>query len=264
VEVSSIPGLSDLGTRGPKQIYVHGQIDNISWPDVVAVVGSRRMTTYGERAARTLVSELVGQGRVILSGLMYGVDKTAHRTALSCGGRTIAVLGWGIKNKMTYADRRLTEEIVSKKGLVISEWEDQLATRWTFPLRDRIMAALSRKIYVVEAAEKSGALITAEWGIRLGREIWAIPGPVTSLVSFGPNKLISQGKAKIWVPGKSEGNSCNSNHTDLYTLLQSDCLSANELAVKLSLKVERVVAELSLLELMGKIGQKDGKFFAKD
>ncbi len=200
VEANLIPGISDLGIKAPKFLFVRGLVRDVNWSKVVAVVGSRRMTTYGERMVLSLVPELVGQGFVVLSGLMYGVDRAAHKAAMASGGKTIAVLGWGINNKMSFTDEKLAEEIVSKRGLIVSEWKEQPGTKWTFPLRDRITAALSQSIYVVEAAEKSGALITAEWGIRLGREIWAVPGPVTSLMSFGTNKLINEGKARAWIP----------------------------------------------------------------
>jgi len=101
--------------------------------------------------------------------------------AIECGGLTIGVVGWGINyDGVSDDETRFMNLITEKGGLILSEWETQAGTLWTFPRRDRIMAAISQEIYRVEAAVKSGALITVDWGIKLGRKIWAVPGPVTS------------------------------------------------------------------------------------
>ena len=192
--------LVDLGDQEPKQLWYEGNWDPEIFEKCAAVIGSRKMTSYGRKALEKIIPQLVEDGWTIVSGMMYGIDETAHRLCMECGGRTIGVLGWGINYPgIGSRDKLLTKEIVRKGGLIISEWEKQAGTIWTFPLRNRITAALASDIYVIEAAVKSGSMITADWGIKLGRRIWAVLGPATSKVSEGTNELIRKGWAKPWL-----------------------------------------------------------------
>lgn len=192
--------LADLKNREPKQLWYEGKPDAGIFKKCAAVVGSRRMTQHGRRALEKLVPILVNGGWTVVSGMMYGVDQTAHRLCLEYGGRTIGVLGWGIDYEgVTDSDLRLKKEIIRKSGIIVSEWWKQEGTLWTFPLRDRIIAALVSELYVIEAAAGSGSLITADWGIRLKRNIWAVPGPISSTVSEGTNSLIKKGLARPWL-----------------------------------------------------------------
>src|SRR3972149_1027883 len=134
-----------------------------------------------------MIPRFVFEKRTVVSGFMYGVDQHAHEVCVANGGKTIAILGWGIKRPLDGTDKKLAERIISSGGLLMSEWEDQQATLWTFPVRNRIVAAISKDIIVVEAAVKSGSLITANIARKLKRRIWAVPGAITNRYSTGAN-----------------------------------------------------------------------------
>jgi DNA processing protein len=162
----------------------------------VTIVGARRASAYGRQVARELGRELAGAGMVVVSGLAFGVDSCAHRGALDAG-RTIAVLGCGPDTAYPAAHRTLWRRI-AETGLVLSEFPPGAAPwRWTFPARNRIMAALAGMTVVVEAAARSGSLITADLAADLGRDLGAVPGPVTSRTSAGPNGLLAGGACVI-------------------------------------------------------------------
>ncbi len=162
----------------------------------VTIVGARRATSYGREIARELGRELASAGMVVVSGLAFGVDGCAHRGALDAG-RTIAVLGCGPDVAYPASHRSLWRRI-AERGLVLSELPPGATPwRWTFPARNRIMAALAGMTVVVEAATRSGSLITADLAADLGREVGAVPGPVTSRASAGPNNLLAGGACVI-------------------------------------------------------------------
>lgn len=256
------------GLKNPvKELWIEGEIDKDDLVKSVAVVGSRRISQYGRQVVEKLVNQLVSYKVPIVSGFMYGTDQAVHRAVIENGGRTIAVLGWGIKyDKIEEEDKKLWKKIVDTGGAVISEWEYQTPAFWTFPARDRIMAALATDVYVVEAAAKSGALITAEMAMELGKNIWAVPGPVFSPVSVGTNRLIADGKAKMWVPNQqlSFNLECvvksSRDNTDMYTLLQNEILTADEIAKMVTKPIAEVLQELMLLTLQGKVVEKEGKY----
>ena len=183
----------------PKQLFYAGRWNAHVFSQCTAVIGSRRMTEYGRRVIEKIVPQLVFEKKTIVSGFMYGVDQYAHKVCVENGGKTIAVLGWGIKRILEGTDKKLANEIVGSGGLILSEWEDQKPTLWTFPVRNRIVAALSSDIIVVEAAQKSGSLITAAIAKKLKRNLWAVPGAITSNLSAGTNALIASGTARMWV-----------------------------------------------------------------
>ncbi|KKU56209.1 MAG: Transcriptional regulator, MarR family [Candidatus Amesbacteria bacterium GW2011_GWA2_47_11] len=264
IEGRKVAGLAAL-LQPVDELWYSGEWDEGIFTHTAAVVGSRRMTQYGQRVVEKLVPQLVSGGVTVISGMMYGVDQAAHRACMECGGRTVAVLGFGLKwPGISTNDLRFMDEIVKKGGLVVSEWENQPGTLWTFPMRDRIMAALAQEIYVVEAAAKSGSLITAEWGVKLGRKVWAVPGPVTSKVSEGTNRLIADGKAQMWLPQQQISLSLkdrDTNNAEIYAMLQNETLGIDDLARKLKRPVEELGAKLSLLVLSGEIIEKEGKYF---
>jgi DNA processing protein len=166
-------------------------------PDgAVTVVGARRATSYGREVARELGRELAAAGLVVVSGLAFGIDACAHRGALEAG-RTIAVLGCGADVAYPQAHRSLWRQIC-ERGLVLSELPPGAgAWRWTFPARNRIMAAIAGMTVVVEGAERSGSLITADLAADLGRDLGAVPGPVTARTSAGPNGLLAGGACLV-------------------------------------------------------------------
>jgi len=166
-------------------------------PDgTVTVVGSRRASSYGREVARGLGSELATAGLTVVSGLAFGIDACAHRGAID-SGLTVAVLGCGADVAYPAAHRSLWRRI-GERGLVLSELPPGSgAWRWSFPARNRIMAALAGMTVVVEAAERSGSLITADLAADLGRDLGAVPGPVGSRLSAGPNNLLAGGACLV-------------------------------------------------------------------
>jgi DNA processing protein len=174
-----------------------GLLDGLDPFGAVTVVGARRATSYGREIARELGRDLAGAGMVVVSGLAFGIDACSHRGALDAAGRTIAVLGCGPDTAYPAAHRSLWRRIC-EQGLVISEFAPgSTPWRWTFPARNRIMAALAGMTVVVEAAARSGSLITTDLAADLGRDIGAVPGPVTSRASTGPNNLLAGGACLV-------------------------------------------------------------------
>ena len=177
----------------PRFLYVRG---NLSPDDAkaVAVVGSRSCTSYGRRVAERLGQDLGRAGCTVVSGLARGIDGAAHRGALDVKGRTVAVLAGGLSKIYPPEHAGLADEIVAAGGALVSEVPMRMEPMpGMFPARNRIISGLSRGVVLVEAAEKSGALITARHGAEQGREVFAIPGPVDSSASAGTLQLIRQG-----------------------------------------------------------------------
>lgn len=163
----------------------------------VTIVGSRRATSYGREVARELGHEVGTAGLVVVSGLAFGIDACAHRGALDAGGRTLAVLGCGPDRAYPPAHRTLWRSVV-ETGAVVSELPPgSTPWKWSFPARNRVMAALAGMTVVVEAASRSGSLITADLAADLGRDLGAVPGPVTSRLSAGPNELLAGGACVV-------------------------------------------------------------------
>ena len=173
-----------------------GRLRGLELDATVTVVGARRASAYGREVARELGRELAAAGLVVVSGLAFGIDACAHRGALE-GGDTVAVLGCGADTAYPAAHRSLWRQ-VCERGMVISELPPGASPwRWTFPARNRIMAALAGMTVVVEAAERSGSLITADLAADLGRDLGAVPGPIGSRASAGPNNLLAGGACVV-------------------------------------------------------------------
>ncbi|MEK7065260.1 MAG: DNA-processing protein DprA [Patescibacteria group bacterium] len=178
----------------PFCLFVRGQIPKNEF--MLAVVGPRRYTSYGKQVTEEIVSELARQGITIVSGLAFGIDSIAHKATLKAGGATVAVLGSGVnKQHIAPAEHaQLAEEIIANNGAVLAEYPPgTVPTRYTFPRRNRIVAGMSLGTLVIEAAEGSGALITAQCTLDNGRELFAVPQNITSLMSVGVNKLLKNG-----------------------------------------------------------------------
>jgi len=181
----------------PYLLFVRGEIlpeDEIA----IGVVGSRKMTRYGEDVCKEFVSELASSGVTIVSGLALGIDACAHEAALSAGGRTIAVLASGVDKITPTANQQLADTIInSGRGAVISEFPlGKDPEPYYFPIRNRIISGICQGVLVIEAAEKSGALITASCAADQGREVYTVPGSIFSPMSFGTNQLAKKG-AKV-------------------------------------------------------------------
>ncbi len=179
----------------PPVLYILGK-----WREedrlAVAMVGTRRCTSYGRLVAKKLAQELAARGVTVVSGMAPGIDTAAHEGAL-LSGRTIAVLGTGLGKPYPAGSEKLMGRIAAC-GAVISEFPwDMEGTQWTFPRRNRLIAGLSRLVVVVEAPERSGALITADCALEQGKEVLAVPGPITSEASAGANRLLKEGAKPV-------------------------------------------------------------------
>lgn len=175
-----------------KPIYYRGNLSLLDKPSI-AIVGSRKASAYGKSCARALAKCAVEYGAVVVSGLALGIDSEAHSACLENRGETIAVLANGVDVFYPKRNQALQKRI-EETGLIISEYEDGTrAQRYTFPVRNRIISALSDAIVIVEAGSRSGSLITAECAQEQGKEVYSIPGNITSPGSLGTNKLIRDG-----------------------------------------------------------------------
>ena len=197
----------------PPVLFARGRLELLSRP-AVTIVGSRRSTAYGRRSAEALAAQMALRGITVVSGLALGIDGASHRGALEAGGDTIAVLGSGVDLIQPASHRRLGER-VAREGLLLSEFlPGEPARAHHFPRRNRILAALGGAVVVVEAAEKSGALITVEHALDLGRDVYAVPGALDAPQSRGCNLLIRQGAQVITSPeefGRDLGLVCGSS-----------------------------------------------------
>src|SRR6478672_7859543 len=182
----------------PMVLYVKGAWSECLDQPCIGVVGSRRASTYGQNAALMLARDLAQRGITVVSGFARGIDAAAHRGALEGNGRTVAVLGTGIDEIYPRDHKKLAEEILARGGALVSQFP--LGTppvSENFPYRNRIISGLSLGVVVVEAAENSGSLITARLAIEQNREVFAVPGNITSRNSFGTNYLIKGAGAKL-------------------------------------------------------------------
>jgi len=183
----------------PEKIFLMGKLPSPE-TKLLCVVGSRKYTNYGKEVCEKLIESLRGYDIAIISGLALGIDSIAHRSALSAGLKTIAVPGSGLSEKVLYpsSNKNLAEKILEKDGALISEFEmDFHATPWSFPQRNRIMAALSDAVLVIEAETKSGTLITSKLATEYNRDVLTVPGSIFSKTSEGPNMLIRLGATPI-------------------------------------------------------------------
>jgi len=184
----------------PALLYIKGNLDNLNHKFNLAVVGTRKVSNYGRQITPTLVKPLVQNGFSITSGLALGIDALAHQAALEVQGKTMAVLGSGLDNNSIYpsSNRYLAQNILNHGGTIITEFPiGMLPLRHNFPTRNRIIAGLSLGTIVIEAAETSGALITAYCALEQNREVFAVPGSLLNRNSLGTHKLIQKGAKLI-------------------------------------------------------------------
>ena len=259
----------------PPGLFVRGGADPalLSQP-AVAVVGARSCSPYGSAVARMLGRELAAAGLVVVSGLARGVDAEAHRGALEARGLTVAVLGCGVERDYPASHRELARRIV-ERGLVVSEYAPGVEPApWRFPARNRIIAGLARATAVVEAREASGALITADLALEEGREVFAVPGEITSALSVGSNALLRLGATPLTratdvleALGVEPAPPTASAQLDeeaerLLGRIRDGPSSADELARATGLSAGRVGVLLSELELAGVAQESAGVYRA--
>ncbi len=258
----------------PPLIFLRGQLKPIDrW--AVAVVGTRRLTAYGRQVTRDLVAGLVVNGITVVSGLARGIDAVAHRTALEDGGRTIAVMASGIDKVYPPEHRDLAREIVAGRGAIISDYPFGAEPESShFPARNRLISGLSLGVIVIEAGERSGALITARFALEQNREVFAVPGNIHSPVSVGTNRLIQQGGklvmrvedileelnlrmaaeqavAQVVLPETAE-------EAALISQLSSQPIHVDELGRLTGMPMSLISSTLTMMELKGMIQQVGG------
>ncbi|MEH6990713.1 DNA-processing protein DprA [Cytobacillus firmus] len=177
----------------PWVLYARGDTRLLNSGVHLAVVGSRQATDYGEKAIQSIFPKLIEQGVIIVSGLAAGIDAIAHKEAIKNKGKTIGVIAGGLFHIYPQANQKLACEMM-KNHLVISEYPpDTRPSRWQFPMRNRIISGISRGTLIIQAKSKSGSLITANYAVQEGREVFAVPGNIFSPFSCGTNELIQQG-----------------------------------------------------------------------
>lgn len=187
----------------PNPLYVRGNAQLLNFSPLLAVVGSRKSSAYGKQAIERLLTPLVKSGIPLVSGLAYGIDSIAHHLCLSFHTPTIAVLGSGIDDAAIYPKLhvKLAHSIIEDGGVIISEYPAGTAPlQYHFPARNRIIAGLTMSTLVVQAAARSGSLITARLALEYGRDVAAVPGAITDSLSAGTNQLIQQGATPLLTP----------------------------------------------------------------
>lgn len=256
----------------PARLFLRGGSAELLTRPTVAIVGARSCSAYGAQVARELARELAGAGVAVVSGLARGIDSEAHRGALAGGGITVAVLGCGIDRDYPRSHAELARRI-SEDGLVVSEYPAGVEPApWRFPARNRIVAGLSLATVVVEARERSGALITADFALELGRDVFAVPGEITSALSAGTNDLLRQGAAPLLSAddilgtiGLERGPPARTAALSpaaeaVRASLRDGARAADELARAVGLGSAEVAAALVELELAGLATSADGVY----
>ena len=252
----------------PPILYLRGNfIKEDAW--AVAIVGTRRVTSYGRQVTEEVASFLAQNGVTIVSGLARGVDGIAHQAALKEGGRTLAILGSGL-NRIYPPEHRTLAEQIEKAGAIISDYAPDTPPEGSnFPPRNRIISGLSMATIIIEAAQTSGALITANFALEQGREIFALPGNIFAPQSKGPNKLIQRGAHPLLQPRdilevldltritehRSAQRTLPTDATEIQLLssLSHDPTHLDEIRTKTGLAVEKVSSTLVMMELKGMV-----------
>lgn len=266
----------------PPVLYVKGNLKSCT-DKYIAIVGSRQCTRYGQEIAEKLGYELASQGITVVSGLARGIDTHAHIGCLRAGGKTIAVLGCGVDIPYPPENRKIYQQIL-ETGILMSEYiPGTKPLPQHFPARNRIISGIASGVVVVEAGEKSGAMITVDYALEQGREVFAVPGNIFSKYSIGTNQLMKEG-AKIvtkvsdiieefgWhsvlLNNPLKVNTENNRQLDIYEnmimeLLEPGSLDYNSILNKTGLSAQYLNSVLTILEIQGIIKQLPGKIFSK-
>ena len=269
-------GLNEI-PQPPKTLYIRGKLpsENMMY---LAVVGSRKYTSYGKDICEKLIRGLKGYPIVIVSGLAIGIDTIAHKAALENGLTTISFPGSGLDNNILYprANIKLAQEIVNKGGCLISEFEpNAISQLYFFPQRNRLMAGISKAVLIIEAEEKSGTLITARMAVDYNRDVLAVPGSAFSSNSNGTNGLIKQGAtpvinsadilealgfevAKDKMSDKEKYADCGKDEMKIIELLREP-MERNDLIRELGMNIGEANALLSIMEIKDLIKEELGE-----
>lgn len=276
IEDKNYPALLKKISNPSKIIYVKGEL--LKNDLCFGVVGTRRFSYYGKEVASEIAGDLAEAGLTIVSGLAPGIDTFSHLAALNRNGRTIAVLGTGLDEKSIYprSNLKLAREIVGKGGALISEYPaGTRGARFTFPQRNRIIAGLSLGILVVEGKIKSGSLITAKWAFSQKRKVFAVPGPIYSSNSQGPNYLIKKGaklvcstedilqELNLSVNNRKKASKIDNQEEGLILkILSEEALNVDEIIEKTKLHVQLVNKTLIALESKNEVKNLGGNIYA--
>lgn len=248
----------------PATLFIRGEL-RAEDENAVAIVGARKCTAYGKQVAYDLAYELAHRGVTVVSGMALGIDGEAHKGALDAGGRTIAVLGSGVDEKSIYPHTHISlAERIIKNGAVLSEFPPGSPSYPSnFPRRNRIVSALSLGVVVVEAGEKSGSLITTNFALEQGKEVFAVPGLIYSPASAGANLLIQQGAKLIrnaddileelniasYETKSRKMEECNADEKLILAALENEILSTDAIIKITGLNPAVALTALTMLEL---------------
>ncbi len=261
----------------PVVLFYMGDLEKFLTMPAIAVIGSRRCTTYGKKVARTLARDFVRSGVAVVSGLARGIDGEAHRGVIEAGGVTMAVLGNGLDVCYPPEHDRLSENIL-QNGVLLSEYPPGTEpARYRFPERNRLISGFSRGVVVVEAGRKSGTMITVNTALDQGRDVFAVPGEVTRALSMGTNMLLRDGAgvvitaADVLEPlglARDQGSSAetfepeNDTARAILEHLAIETLHFNQLLRQVGVGTAVLQSELLNLEMAGVVAQHPGKFYS--
>ena len=261
----------------PIILYSKGNFNISSEQKILAIVGTRKITSYGRNVTEMFASKLAEQGLIIVSGLAIGVDEVAHSACLDSKGITVAVMGNGVDICFPRENQKIYDRIISEGGLVISEYPPgQEPSVGSFPARNRIVAGMSDGILVTEGASESGSLITANFGLEFGRMVFAVPGPITSSLSAAPLRLIEKGAKLVVGPediikelgikpselpkNKKIYSDLTHEEKKIIGLVENESLSFDEIVRRLKLDSSKVGTILSMMEIKGIIKNSGGNY----
>ena len=272
IAISAFTSVLNRYENMPSELYVAGKLPNKRIP-AVAIIGSRKPTPYGEEVTYKLAYDLAKSGVVIISGLAYGVDAIAHKACLDAGGTAIAVVAQGLHRIYPAGHIGLAEKIIESGGAIVSEYPEGFeAHKYHFLARNRLVSGLADAVLVTEATDRSGTFSTVAHAVSQNKEVFAVPGPITSLVSVGPNRLLQQGAhvvltaqdiLEVIAPTyKAEQQPLpfitTSLEQNIVDTINKGVTNRDEIQASLNVSTQDLLQALTMLELNGALTQVGG------
>lgn len=270
--------------KPPEAIWLEGDRTLLEKP-ALAVVGSRKSTSYGEEIAKLFATQISKKGITIVSGLALGIDTIAHTYSKNTLGNTIAVIGSGLKQIYPEENRKLAQEIINSGGCLISEYEpNQKVNMKNFPKRNRLICALSEGIFVVEADYRSGSKLTGNLGLKYGKKVFCVPRNIGELRGWGTNLLIQEGAKLVLSPSdileeygikydrkeeleqiyeKKKKIEIKPEYKELYNLITKNPIEINELAKKSKINISELNQKITMMEIEGYIESLPGNEYKR-
>ena len=270
--------------KPPEAIWLEGDRTLLEKP-ALAVVGSRKSTSYGEEIAKLFATQISKKGITIVSGLALGIDTIAHTYSKNTLGNTIAVIGSGLKQIYPEENRKLAQEIINSGGCLISEYEpNQKVNMKNFPKRNRLICALSEGIFVVEADYRSGSKLTGNLGLKYGKKVFCVPRNIGELRGWGTNLLIQEGAKLVLSPSdileeygikydrkeeleqiyeKKKKIEIKPEYKELYNLITENPIEINELAKKSKINISELNQKITMMEIEGYIESLPGNEYKR-